>query len=451
MGAIEITAFAGAAGIVFLELALFSAVGFLLLGLGDLLIDLIWFGQRVWKRLVRGPRPRFRVGDLARPGRIGPIAIMVPAWDEAEVIGQMLARALRTLDHPNYRIYVGCYPNDPATLEVVRAVGDPRVRIVINASPGPTTKGDCLNQVWAAILADEEASSARYKTIVLHDAEDVVHADELRLFDSLIERFDMVQIPVLPIIDRRHVVAASYGDEFAESHGKEMVVREWLGAGVPSAGVGCAIAREAFEALAPMDPTSLTEDYEMGLRLAAKGYKTIFVRMVDRAGKLVAVQEYFPFRVEDAVRQKARWMVGIALAGWDRLGWRGGVAERWMRLRDRQAVLAALLLYIGYTALVLGLTLEALVGLPKLPAVLVFLLQINAALLVWRVAMRVFFSWRAYGWEHGLFAIPRLLVSNFIAMLAALRAVRLYRKMRRTGVTEWQKTSHRFPDEAPAQ
>ena len=46
-------------------------------------------------------------------------------------------------------------------------------------------------------------------------------------------------------------------------------------------------------------------------------------------------------------------MTGIALAGWDRLGWRGGLAERWMRLRDRQSLLAALILCAAYLALLL--------------------------------------------------------------------------------------------------
>ena len=39
----------------------------------------------------------------------------------------------------------------------------------------------------------------------------------------------------------------------AEAHGKELVVREAIGAGLPSAGVGCAIARDALAALAEQD------------------------------------------------------------------------------------------------------------------------------------------------------------------------------------------------------
>jgi len=36
---------------------------------------------------------------------------------------------------------------------------------------------------------------------VPHDAEDVVHSAELRVLDCLIERFDLVQLPLLPLID----------------------------------------------------------------------------------------------------------------------------------------------------------------------------------------------------------------------------------------------------------
>ena len=46
---------------------------------------------------------------------------------------------------------------------------------------------------------------------------------------------------------------------------------------------------------------------------------------------------------------------GIAFAGWDRLGWAGGLGERWLRMRDRRGPLAALLLVAGYGALLLWL------------------------------------------------------------------------------------------------
>ena len=180
----------------------------------------------------------------------------------------------------------------------------------------------------------------------------MVHTAELRLLDSLIERFDLVQLPVVPLIDEKsRWISATYADEFAESHGKELVVREAVGASIPSAGVGCAFARETLERIArehgtPFDADSLTEDYELGLRLHASGGRAAFVRMpATRGSAVVSSRGLFPGTLTAAVNQKARWMVGIALSGWDRLGWNGGLAERWMRLRDRQSLLAALFLF----------------------------------------------------------------------------------------------------------
>jgi adsorption protein B len=312
------------------------------------------------------------------------------------------------------------------------------------------------------MLEDEEAEGRRFKAVVLHDAEDVVHSAELRIFDLLIERFDLVQLPVLPLADpNSRWIAGHYADEFAEAHGKELVVREALGASIPSAGVGCAFSRDALERMdegdGPFAADSLTEDYELGLRLRAAGGRAAFVRLPACAKRpLVVTREYFPSSFEAAVAQKARWMVGIALSGWDRLGWNGGLAERWMRLRDRQALLAALLLLAAYVSLLLWGVLQAralVAGRPLQPVSteLATLLQLNFALLAWRLTMRFYFVSLAYGWREGLRAIPRVVVSNLIAMLAARRAVFRYLRIRKSGKADWDKTRHAFPSALPAE
>src|SRR3546814_2380204 len=94
---------------------------------------------------------------------------------------------------------------------------------------------------------------------------------------------------------------------------------------------------------APFDETSLTEDYEIGLRIGALGGRGILARVPEYpGGPVVAVRAYFPATLDAAVRQKARWLFGIALAGWDRTGWgrRRHLGELWMRMRDRRAPLA---------------------------------------------------------------------------------------------------------------
>ena len=454
-----------ATDLAFREATLFAACGFLLLGASDLAVDLIWIVRTLWRRAVIYSRfERSCARSLEAPARPGKLAIFVPAWDEGLVIRDMLRHALATFEHDDYRIYVGCYPNDPETIGAALRVGDPRVRVVVGPVPGPTTKADCLNHIWAEMRADEAAEGIRFKAVVLHDAEDVVHSAELGIFDCLIERFDLVQLPVLPLVDpASRWIAGHYADEFAEAHSKELVVREALGASLPSAGVGCAFSREALAAIAgrvggaPFDAASLTEDYELGLRLKALGGRAAFVRLPGAAGgPMVVTKEYFPSNLEAAVSQKARWMVGIALAGWDRLGWAGGIAERWMRLRDRQAVLAALLLFAAYVALILWAVLQVLAflsgrELQLLTPALSLLLQVNFALLGWRLVMRFSFVSGAYGWREGLRSVPRVAISNIVAMLAARRAIFRYFKVRRSGTVSWDKTAHAFPADVPAE
>jgi adsorption protein B len=368
--------------------------------------------------------------------------------------------ALARFGDADCRIYVGCYPNDPATLAAVRvrAARDPRVRPVVCTRPGPTTKADCLNHLWRAMLADEVAGGVTAKAVVLHDAEDVVHAAEPAIFDRLIEAFDLVQLPVLPLIDPgSRWIAGHYADAFAEAHGKTLVVREAIGAAMPSAGVGCAIGRQMLGRIAaaaggaPFDPASLTEDYEIGLKVHALGGRGIFVRLPGAGGgAVVAIREYFPATFATAVRQKARWMAGIALDGWDRMGWRGGIAERWMRLRDRRAPIAMIVLAAGYAALVLwvacylgGMTI------PDLSAGWRALLWANAGLVAWRMAVRMGFVAHAYGWREGMRAGPRMIVGNIVDMAAARRGIMLYLRGRRDGGMRWEKTAHRFPDVLP--
>ena len=437
------------------EAGLFAAAGFLVLGLSDLAVDLLWLAHR----MGRLGRPVPALADLPPPVRPGRLAVFVPAWDEAAVIGEMLRTAVSAWGGGDWRLYVGTYRNDPSTIAAAAAVAasEPRIRIATGEEAGPTTKADCLNRCWLALLADEVREGRLAKAVVLHDAEDVVHPAELRLFDGLIERFEFVQLPVIPLIhpDSRWL-GGHYADEFAEAHGKEMVVRGALGAGLPSAGVGCAFAREALGNLAagrgglPFDSDSLTEDYELGLRLAEAGGRRAFVRVAGEDGETIATREYFPGTLDASVRQKARWMTGIALSGWDRLGWSGGLAERWMRLRDRQSLLAAILLGAGYLALALWLILKGWQGAggagpEPLPAFLAVLVAINSGLLAWRLAIRAGFTAAAHGWREGLRSVPRMAVGNLVAVLAAAAALSRYRALRRGGRPRWDKTAHIFP------
>jgi adsorption protein B len=260
-------------------------------------------------------------------------------------------------------------------------------------------------------------------------------------------------------------VGGHYGDEFAEAHGKEMVVRSRLGLPLPSAGVGCALTRSALARLAferggePFRRDSLTEDYEVGMVIGACGLAAVFVDTTGPAGDRIVSRGSFPESVDAAVKQKARWVAGIALAGWDHIGWwrsrRGAVdcrrgrrwLMRWMLWRDRRAPLAALILLAGYAGLFATAAVwagQGLLGWPAMQfsAAMRLLIIFNALMLCWRIVLRVHFTARCYGWREAAFAAPRALVANLIAMLAVRRAIILYWRMLRSGTVVWDKTEH---------
>ncbi|MEW4468115.1 glycosyl transferase family protein [Parasphingorhabdus sp. JC815] len=443
------------------ELLLFASLCFIIGSIDDIIFDGLWIAYLIKRYMsVYSRHDRFIVEDLPPPKLAEPLAIFVPAWQEAPVIGAMLRRCHDQWRHGNYRIYVGCYPNDGPTIAAVAdaASGTKNIRMILCDQDGPTSKADCLNRLWRALCQDEILESIRFKAIILQDAEDLVHPKALELFDYLIDRASLVQIPVIPRRATRSVwVAGHYGDEFAEMHGKQMVLREALGVSIPAAGVGCAFRRDALSALSarnqgkPFNASSLTEDYELGLQLTEGDARGIFARLKDKQGQWVATQEFFPDNLEDAIRQKSRWMTGIALSGWDRLGWKNCWRENWMRLRDRKASFSALLLALAYIALLLTGLLYAysLTGYyqpapftPLLKTMLVY----NALFLLWRLAIRAYLVYVLYGLREALLSVPRTFVANVINILAAKRAITYYLKTLSGAPLRWEKTDHFHPD-----
>ena len=436
------------------ELLLFAAFFFVLGAVDEFAVDLSWILLK-----LRGSAVDDQIDTLSlhESSLSGDAAILIPAWQEDRVIGQTIRHMLTVWPQRDFRVYVGCYPNDPATLEAVAAAaaGDLRVRIVINNRSGPTTKADCLNRLYAALSEDEKRNCRQYHMVLLHDAEDLVDPSALTVLDRAIDSYDFVQLPVVPLPQKRsRWIAGHYCDEFAEAHTKAMVVRDALGAALPAAGVGCAIARPVLAELArhrgepvPFDETALTEDYEMGLRIAELGGRSKFLRLRDSAGQLIATRAYFPAELVAAVRQKTRWLHGIAFQGWDHMGWGCGSGEAWMRLRDRRGPIGALLLAIAYLMLALAgvtfaLELAGMVPRLELSGTLAFLLLINAVALVWRGFWRFHFTRTLYGWREGIRAVLRIPVSNIIAIMAARRALMGYARTLRGGQPLWDKTTH---------
>ena len=447
------------------ELLIFAAFWFVV-GLADeLAIDLTW----LWLRLNGCASTRKLPQGYGRDPLTGPIAVLIPAYREAGVIATTMAHALQAWPQRELRLYVGCYANDSATLSAAMegAGSDPRVRLVIHGVSGPTTKADCLNRLYRALCDDEARGRMRYRGVVLQDAEDMVHPAALQAIDAALGAVDFVQLPVRPGIQRdARWIGGHYADEFTESHAKALVVRNALGAPLPAAGVGCGFARAALQRLAdrrmteegagPFAPECLTEDYELGIELSREGRGSAFVRLRDAQGALVATGSYFPATLEAAVRQKTRWVHGIAFQGWDRQGWSLRPVEFWMALRDRRGPLTALVLGAAYLLLLIDAVLMIAdqgfgykTALPLSPVVR-WMMIASAAGFVWRAGSRALFTAREYGWAEGVLAVLRIPVGNVIAILAGRRALLAYLRSLAGGRVVWDKTEHAAHPAAPA-
>jgi bacteriophage N4 adsorption protein B len=433
------------------------AVWILLSGLDDLFIDLafLFTGRKQF------PWPAESELDEASERRI---AIVVPLWREDGVIGQMLEHNLAAIRYTNYDIFVGLYPNDRPTIEAVArvAAGSPRVHLAISSHPGPTSKGDCLNSAYTE-MADYEADDGRpFDLVVTHDAEDLIHPDALRLVNWFSRTHEMIQVPVLPL--RTGIGEFTHGlycDEFADYQLKHIPVRRRLRGFLPSNGVGTGFAREALEALREkpggliFNPDCLTEDYEIGYSLHELGYRQVFVPVRFDASGPVATREYFPRSFRAAVRQRSRWVAGIALQGWERHGWRAPWRQRYWLWRDRKSLvgnlltpLANLISVYGATTYVwaahtgqvwpLGALIPPFVGEASVAALWISAIQVGG---------RMAASARVYGWRFASGAPLRMFWANLVNWTATVAALRQFVSARHSRrALAWRKTDHIYPE-----
>jgi adsorption protein B len=457
------------------------------LGLDDLFIDLMYWGRK----LIRRWRiyEKFERADEERLYTIAekPLAIMVPAWNEVGVVGEMARLAASTVDYENYQIFVGTYPNDAETQADVDAVCQhyPNVHKVVCARPGPTSKADCLNNIIDAILRFESEAKIQFAGFILHDAEDVISPMELRLFNYLLPNKDLIQIPVYPYAPEwKGFTAGHYVDEFAENHGKDVIVREALTGQVPSAGVGTCFSRKAISALLEdgdgiaFDVQSLTEDYDIGFRLKQKGMKCIFARysvsdpklaleqpwvfgMNREFSQVICVREHFPRDLQHAIRQKSRWIVGIVFQGTKNLGWSRKGLLNYFLWRDRRGLIAYMLSFLVNLLFVVlfAMWLVTIISpeswrYPSIlsdSSILPVLLWLNGFMLLNRLFQRGWFVTRYYGLVEGLLSAPRMMWSNFVNFFANLRALRQVMEMGDSRRVAWDKTTHEFPALTTAQ
>ena len=394
------------------------------------------------------------------------IAIYVPLWQEEAVIGGMLGHNLAAIGYANFDFFVGVYPNDPGTLRAVRAAAarSPRVHLALCPHDGPTSKADCINWIYQRMLLHEREHTVDFDIIMTHDAEDLIHRDELRLVNYYAAEYDMIQVPVLPlptpVSDWIHGI---YCDDFAEFHGKDLPARWWLGGFIPSSGVGTAFSRRSIEALAVAGsnvifrPDCLTEDYEAGYRLHTLGFKQLFMP-VCRSGSdqpPVATREFFPRTFRTARRQRTRWTTGIVLQGWARNGWGSSWNDAYWFWHDRKGLIGNPASLIANLIFVYGV----LTGIGSLwldrpwrfahsiSTFAISLLPLTAGFGVLLCCVRAGCAASVYGWGFAAWSPLRSLLGNLLNTMASLGALQRFIRSVVTGQPlVWLKTEHAYPN-----
>jgi bacteriophage N4 adsorption protein B len=425
-------------------------------GIDDLWLDFCYLAGRISK-----PRPATEhhpsitaVPPSGDPAALDEtlIALWIPAWREDTVLAHMVAHNVASIRYRRYHIFAGTYPNDEATLDVLRQleVQYPNLHVSLTPHDGPTSKADNLNWVYQNLCLVEERIGEKFGIIVIHDSEDLIHPEEFRWLNHYCRDYDFVQIPVLalptPWWELTHGI---YCDEFAETQQKDLPTRNRMGGFAPSCGVGTGYRRDALASLAEaesnrlFEPDSLTEDYLNGLRMHRLGMKQIYLPVAWVNAQPVATREYFPRNCHAAVRQRSRWVTGIALQTWQKIGWSERWQENYWLWRDRKGLLGNPLSLLANLLLVL-----ALFGfVPLLEGHLLMVTSVGLCLQLIRMSCRAYFSAKVYGVAYALWVPLRVPWSNLVNTLATLSALHRFALARwRNEPLVWLKTEHSYPN-----
>ena len=75
----------------------------------------------------------------------------------------MLEHNLSAIRYDRYDFFLGAYPNDAATINVIQSwqAVHPNLHLALCPHNGPTSKADCLNWIYQQMLIYEMENGAR--------------------------------------------------------------------------------------------------------------------------------------------------------------------------------------------------------------------------------------------------------------------------------------------------
>ncbi|MCW3781292.1 glycosyltransferase [Defluviimonas salinarum] len=244
------------------------------------------------------PLPASRPG----PERLPVVSVMVPLFRENDIAPRIIRRIGR-IDYPKelLDILLVVEEDDHQTQEALAQRDLPRwMRVIVVPNGTVRTKPRALNYALdfcrGAIVgvwdAEDAPEPGQIRKVVrgFHD-----HGPEVACLQGILDFYDV----------RHNWLTRCFTIEYAAWFRAVLPGLARLGFVVPLGGTTLFFRREAIETLGGWDAHNVTEDADLGLRLARRGYRT---EMID------AVTEEEPnARVRTWIRQRSRWQKGYAM------------------------------------------------------------------------------------------------------------------------------------------
>ncbi|MGR3485807.1 MAG: glycosyltransferase [Paracoccaceae bacterium] len=370
---------------------------------------------------LRRPRPPSGAGPV-HLDRTPRITMIVPLLGEGAVLSRLTQRLSR-VDYPPDRleILLAVEEDDIEMREALaHAPPAPSARVVVVPQGRLRTKPRALNHALA---------HAAGEIVGIWDAEDAPHPDQLR---RVVRDFARAPSDVACLQGRlgfynadRTWLTRCFALDYAMWWRLILPAVAHLGWAVPLGGTTLFLRRDALERVGAWDAHNVTEDADLGLRLARHGLRT---QMLDCETAEEAVARPGPW-----IRQRSRWLKGYALtyAQHIRAELRGPMRlGRWRRLGVHvifggtlvQLMLAPLLMSLWLRMAGLPHPLDATMAGPLGPPIWALLIGAEATLIACAiVAARASGQARLVWWLPALWAyFPLAIVACWWAMAEAL-------------------------------
>jgi cellulose synthase/poly-beta-1,6-N-acetylglucosamine synthase-like glycosyltransferase len=293
------------------------------------------------RRPARAPGMDFALRPAPRlPPHLPLVSILVPLYREREIAGRLVLR-LQRLSYPRDRreICLALEEDDFITRRALALASLPDWMHVIEVPRGAVkTKPRALNY---------GLSFCRGDIVGIYDAEDAPEPDQI---ERVVARFAEAPPQVVclqGVLDfynpQQNWLARAFTIEYATWFRLVLPGLERLGLAVPLGGTTLFFRRRALLDLGRWDAHNVTEDADLGLRLARHGFRTELIATL--------TEEEANCQPVAWVRQRSRWLKGYAMTGF-------------CHLRDPRALHRDLgtWRFLGAVALLLGTVLHYLLA-----------------------------------------------------------------------------------------